>query len=90
MTIPICDSMTSHQNISIQKQNTIFTYPSKPFLRLSGLHFHPRAEFAVLSSFREEESKAQRERETFVSHIEYQREKRDEIQSFENLGTQKE
>ena len=76
MTIPICDSMTSHQNISIQKQNTIFTYPSKPFLRLSGLHFHPRAEFAVLSSFREEESKAHRERDFRESHRIPKREER--------------
>ncbi len=73
MTIPICDSrddIASSKSRSKNKTHKIIhTYPSKPFLRLSGLHFHPRAEFAVLSSFREEESKAQRE--TFVSHIEY-------------------
>ena len=62
---------------SIQKQNTKnhMTYPSKPFLRLSGLNFHPRAEFAVLSSVSRERVV---KRDRRVSHIECSSLKREE------------
>ena len=65
-----------HRNTkSIQKQNTKKshkTYPSKPFLRLSGLNFHPRAEFAVLfvRGFERRKSSSKERDKRRVSRIE--------------------
>ena len=42
------DDIASQNRSKNKTQKSHITYPSKPFLRLSGLNFHPRAEFAVL------------------------------------------
>ena len=75
------DPKTKHKNH--------ITYPSKPFLRLSGLHFHPRAEFAVLSSVSRERVV---KRDRRVSHIEYSsKERRREMKNpIQNVWGQKE